>query len=737
MNLLSITSFALLLGSLAVSQQPSSLRDVQDLTADYALVQRLDGALWGLGRAYSARFDGDGPVFHPANKTAPELVRVTLTTTALGRGAELLPVPPPAPPVEQGRTVRYHRGPWTEQYDVRPDGLKQSFVFDAIPDGEGDLVVAVQVKTQLPLRASAADRVVFGDDQLGVRIDGVVGIDGRGRRTVGSIAYANGTLSLRLPHDFVQQAALPLVLDPLISTATVAPQPAGFVDSIHASYDATSNSYLVVWCTGFGQSNAGEVRGCFVPGGPVLLASIADNRDVWVANNNLRNCFVVSWTLGVPATFPLGGTQFGCQMRTARSPSQLGPVLTFFDPQPVDNRTMQIASNRSTSPNGQDMAVVYLHDGGAELRSVRVQANDTLVLGNTRTTLATTLVDKVGISRYGDDGNRYLVAFGQRGAVANGNLVLQEYTLGGAPLTSALSIPITAQPNSFHVVFGSVELEATHDFTRWTVLWSTWGAFSFYPYLTRVHRVGNTLLHEPMAGLPTTAGNGGRESHFALASTDRSTAVVYPSRGIWFACQLTPCHQSSVLNLTNHGTCRPCRGQILENEEMSPAFVRPVAEGATYPGAADDIRLFWASVRDNDVKMATYVFEDGTVTPLAPACGGLSATTRHTCAFVGGSVYQSVLEGSPTDGNFLVLGTQRLDASCGGCTLVPDPFTGVILAGPSRNAAGDTWVDLTIPNLPSLVGFTLYQQWVVLDAATPGCAALGADFSAAHRIVLQ
>ena len=733
MNRFSLASFALLSSGLAVAQQ-SPLRDVQDLAADYALVQRLDGALWGLGRAYSTRFDANGPVFHPANKTSHELVSVALFTTALGRGQSLLPVPPPEAPVEQGRTVRYVRGPWTEQYDVRPDGMKQSFVFDAIPDGDGDLVVAMQVKTQLPLRAADASTVTFGDEQLEVRIAGVVGIDGQGRRTTGSLAYGNGTLSLRLPHAFVQHATLPLVLDPLISSTTLTPAGTSLVDSIHAAYDASTDKYLVVWCTGYGQMNLGEVRGCFVPGGPVLLAAIDDNRDVWVADNNLRDCFVVSWTLGAPLTFPFSGTQFGCQLRTARSPSQLGPVLSFFDLPPVDNRAMQVASNRSTSPTGADLAAVYVHADGAEMRGVRVNADYSLTLSNTRTTLATTLVDKVGISRYGDDTNRYLTALGQRGPGANGNIVLQEYALGGTPLTTALSL--SAGANVTSVEIGSLELEATHGFTRWTVLWSALGGFAYVPYVTRLHRVGTNLQSEAPAGLPTTAGIGGRPSHFALASTDRSTAVVYPSRGIWHLCQSTPCHESSVLNLTNHGTCRPCRGQVMEPNEMSPAFVRPAAEGATYPGAADDIRLFWAS-GNSDLRMATYVFEDGTVTQLAPACGGLTATSRQTCAFVGGAVYQSVLEGSPTNNNFLVLGTQRLDTTCGACTLVPDPFTGVVLGAPPRNAVGDTWIDLTIPNVSALVGLALYQQWVVLDGGSPGCAVLGADFSAAHRIGIQ
>lgn len=727
MNRFPTLSLALLLPGFAAAQQ-SSLQDVQQF-ADYALVQRLDGALWGLGRAYSTRFDAAGPVFHPANRSARELVTVALTTTALGRGEQLLPVPPPALPVEQELSVRYDRGPWHERYDVRPDGLKQSFVFDEIPAGSGDLVVAVQVTTQLPLRSVDAGAVAFGDDRLQVRIDGVVGIDGNGHRATGSLAYANGTLSLRLPQAFVQQATLPLVLDPVLSTQTLATE--GLVDSAHAAYDATTGKYLVVWCTGYGQQNNGEVRGYFVPGGPVLLASIADNRDVWVANNNLRDCFVVSWTLGVPNTFPFSGTHFGVRMCTARSPSQIGPVLSFFDVAPTNNRAMQVASNVATSAAAQDMATVYVHDDGAELRAVRVQADYSLVLNNNRTQLTTTLVDCVGISRYGDDTNRYLIARGQRGPDAVGTIVMQEYSMGGIALTSALSLP--AGSTSSLTMVGSLEIDGTHGLTRWSVLWGALGSYAFLPFVARVHRVNGNLDADPISGLPTTAGGGGED--FALASTERTTVVVYPTRGIWHICQQTPCWQWSVTSVTNRGGCRACRREVIANNITSPALVRPAAEGATYPGAADDIRLFW--IAENSLRMATYVPDDGSIVQLTPACGGLTATTRHACAVAGGTVYQSVLEGSPANQNFLVIGGDRIDATCGGCTLVPDPFTGVIITAPPRDNTGDTWVDLTIPNLAGLIGMRVYQQWIVPAPQSPGCTSLGASFSAAHQIILE
>jgi len=61
----------------------------------------------------------------------------------------------------------------------------------------------------------------------------------------------------------------------------------------------------------------------------------------------------------------------------------------------------------------------------------------------------------------------------------------------------------------------------------------------------------------------------------------------------------------------------------------------------------------------------------------------------------------------------------------------------VVVTAPPRDATGDTWVDLTIPNLAGLVGLRVYQQWIVPVLQSPGCTNLGASFSAAHAIVLE
>lgn len=205
----------LLLGGLCAQHQLSPAQVVA-MEQRFAVVQREPAGLWGFGARYRALFVADHVEFLTCTAAAPAPLQIALRPTAAGRGTTRQPLPAAAP-IEQGLAVRYHRGTVVEVYDVRPQHMEQSFVFHELPAGEGDLVVDLKLDTALPLLSVATDRLEFGDEHGGVVINGVVGIDAEGDRVPGSLSFEGGVLSLRLPAAFVQTAALPLVLDPLLS----------------------------------------------------------------------------------------------------------------------------------------------------------------------------------------------------------------------------------------------------------------------------------------------------------------------------------------------------------------------------------------------------------------------------------------------------------------------------------------------------------------------------------------
>src|SRR5690606_18013260 len=82
----------------------------------------------------------------------------------------------------------------------------------------------------------------------GFRMSGVVGIDGAGARVRGGLRYEAGVLELSLPGAFVDRAALPLTLDPLVGNFVRVTTAGGDNDRAPAvSFDATANVYLAIW----------------------------------------------------------------------------------------------------------------------------------------------------------------------------------------------------------------------------------------------------------------------------------------------------------------------------------------------------------------------------------------------------------------------------------------------------------------------------------------------------------
>ncbi|MGK0300287.1 MAG: hypothetical protein ACI89X_001155 [Planctomycetota bacterium] len=230
-----------------------------------------DGRLIGGGGDYKVVFDQGGVMFTPAMGDAVEVnqnLRLTLESVRRGGETVFAASAPARPDVSRidASIAQYRHGTIVERFDVRADALKQSFVFDRQPAGNGDLIVRLLVDTNmaaaqgeflpgLTLRAGALDAVHVG---------AVVGIDATGREIVGHMNYTGSHLELVLPHAFVATANYPLVLDPPISSAIVASS------SVQAhrpdiAYEPGHDRYLVVWEHVYSATDE-DIRAHFVSG---------------------------------------------------------------------------------------------------------------------------------------------------------------------------------------------------------------------------------------------------------------------------------------------------------------------------------------------------------------------------------------------------------------------------------------------------------------------------------------
>jgi hypothetical protein len=209
--------------------------------------------LWAAGADYKTLFRDGGFELHPAlGRAAPRNLPLAFELESIERGGALVHAPdgPATPELGADGVVRYARGDAiVERYEPRADGLEQSFVFAAPLPGSGDLVVRGRIASELVAPLGEHAELGFTVPGLGgVRIGAVTGIDALGRTAAGSLRYDGATLELVLPGAFVDAAAYPLVLDPLIGAAFPIPglgdRDEGWPD---VAYDATNQLYLVVW----------------------------------------------------------------------------------------------------------------------------------------------------------------------------------------------------------------------------------------------------------------------------------------------------------------------------------------------------------------------------------------------------------------------------------------------------------------------------------------------------------
>ena len=144
----------------------------------------------------------------------------------------------------------------SERFEARPEGVELSYLFPSEPAGSGDLLVRLALDSSFGAPAlQRPDRLEFligsPGSSCGVSIGAVTGIANDGQRCAGRLAYADGELVLSLPAAFVDSAAYPLLLDPLVGPVLTL-----VGDSLFATnddydpdlaYDVDSGQYLVVW----------------------------------------------------------------------------------------------------------------------------------------------------------------------------------------------------------------------------------------------------------------------------------------------------------------------------------------------------------------------------------------------------------------------------------------------------------------------------------------------------------
>ena len=181
------------------------------------------------GADWKARMGAGGLRFTPAlGPDAPVSRPLRLVLESVERGGEALPAQPWSEPAVEGQRVGLARGAGIlENFDVRAEGIELSIDVAQELGGQGDLVARYRWSSTLePAQDFGLQpQLEFRCPQGGVRIGHVTGIDADGERVRGSIRLGRDSLDLILPADFVDAAAWPITIDPLIESISTLPLP--------------------------------------------------------------------------------------------------------------------------------------------------------------------------------------------------------------------------------------------------------------------------------------------------------------------------------------------------------------------------------------------------------------------------------------------------------------------------------------------------------------------------------
>jgi hypothetical protein len=205
-----------------------------------------DGSAWALSNTYKAGFDAAG-----AHVTPKLGARATRDATLHFRAPELFvggaPIELAAAvlPTRSDDRVEFARGPLLEHWDLSLDGLEHSFVVPQ-PLGAGALVLRIPLAGAYTYRGRDGG-LVFDAPEFGGLRYGDATVRAADGQTFEFESRCDGSaIVLEVPAAFAQQAAYPLVIDPLVSSFGI--EQTGAIDNdSDLAYDVVNDVWLVVY----------------------------------------------------------------------------------------------------------------------------------------------------------------------------------------------------------------------------------------------------------------------------------------------------------------------------------------------------------------------------------------------------------------------------------------------------------------------------------------------------------
>lgn len=629
---------------------------------------------------------------------------------------------------ESGQSVRYLRPTFEEIYEIQNEGLEQSFLFHELPTGAGDLVVGLTVDTELvpSLTGSSESGMEFRlDGAGGATIGGVTGIDANGARAAGWMRYESGRLELVLPAAFVDSAAMPLLLDPLLGVAEVEVTPGIYEErDADIAYDAATDTYFVVFereVGGVFQLRGRLMDSSAAPASTVFTVrtSVVAKSDPSVASVKTRGAWVICWNEGydiLAAARSNSGVNFG------GGPL---PVATGAD--------IQISPDVGGETEADDEATIVwsnLTDGKIMARQITLNPDSTVSLTGPAISLSggSTTDAAPAISKSGGETGNHMVVWSRE--------IAGVWQIRGAVLDRDLGVLDSFVQITTGGSVDSVSPDCDGDGVNWVVAYSqqeSAGSLSYDIYARSVRLEPSGTAHvENLFGVEVSVGD--HENGVRVAWAKENVLIAFVDHD--------PNGDDDIyLASLDPFTCQRCEGIefLVDGDAL---LNRHPAIASQFGGGSDsaDAFLVWEaeviSTGGSLIEGRMFRSDSGRNLDLGGDCGA-GGTAYATCARTGHSAFtQRLRGGNPSTEAWLLFSFDRLDLGCGGCTLVPNPFTGFVFSAGLTDAYGDAEIAMPIPPSVSLPGLTFYEQW--LTVGQNGCAPLAnTEFSNAIEVRLQ
>lgn len=707
----------------AFGQVPERARGSIDphatIVSSYGL-DHVDGQLIGGGPGYAVRFlDGSVDVTPALGRRAPHDLPVRLTLESIDLGAERVCVGGAVEPVWSRNEARvsYERGPGIEErYDVGSTGVELSFAFAERLPGRGDLVVRLRVDTQLNAATGVdLDHLDLTVDGIGgVSIGGITGIDADGERVAGTMRFDGTYLDLILPGAFVEQAAYPLVLDPLIGSITSAG--ASFDDyEPDMAYDATNDVYLVVWEFRSSATNtqiwAQGLNGDGSRRGGIVFVSTGGHMQVnpAIANIAVTDQFAVVWQDDRTGNFDILARGVNASDGALSSVAVVAGTA-------ADEITPD-AGGDATGPDDEAL-IVWKVDGG-DLEAVQLevlQAQTPTVVGSIVTVDNAPQSANPAIAKSGGAGNRYLVTW--ETSTANdwfiGYIV---YDRDLVPLTPSLTWSGGGRP--------ALHPDVDGDGSRWMFVYQTMETPTSSLGDIRFVEVEytSTGVFQVLAQGTIDADAGIDEAEPDVAFAGTLYVVVWSEQ---VAAASNEYRIPVVQMLPGQGAV--CGLRYLTGRSPLVDNAKPVVcTQFTGGGSLDLAMLCWEHGDLNNgnslvMRQRFDSFGGGTVVTTSPGCqGGGTAGTQGPLA-IGNPRFEVTLTGADPNTLATVLTLGLLTSSplpCGSCWFVNAQ---AIISAPVTSGAARLMVP--VPCATYLIGAGLSAQWWSLAQGNGGCPAL-------------